>query len=329
MNWSDIYLIPAPFCSIASRKDVDPSVVVAGTKLQVPIIASNMDTVYTPKLAHEAAKAGAIACVHRFCTIDENVKLFLDGIYVTEDGATVKPWVSVGINDDEFLRAEALIGAGAEVVLIDVANAACEAGVRAFRRLKEVFRVKVVVGNFATHEQIEEFIVRSSYVPDAVKISVGSGSMCLTEKYTVGAGLPPVQCVLSCKKSVLPMIFDGGMDSPASYNKALALGCVAVMCGKQFAGTYYSAGVKAGNVNGLPTHSYYRGSAAADSYAAQGKTASWRPVEGKGEHIPITGDVATMLQSYEAALRSAMTYSDARTMAEYHEKVQWGVKSVL
>lgn len=337
MNWSDIFLVPADFCTIASRKDVDPSIIVAGTKLSVPIISSNMDTVYSKELAHATAKAGAISCVHRFCSIEDNKKLFLDGIYENK-----KPWVSVGINDDEFNRAKALVEVGAEVILIDVANAACEQAVMQFKRIKKLWEgdVQVVVGNFTTHIQIQEFLTRSEgWVPDAIKISIGSGSNCLTEKYVVGAALPPVQTVLDCGKAGIPMIFDGGFDSPRSLNAALALGCSAAMMGKQFAGTFESSGEKCfnhpevgmilANDEFKKTYSYYRGSAAADSYADQGKTAAWRPVEGKHSYVEITGSVSQMLQQYEAALRSALTYCNARTLEDFIGKVKWGVKQDL
>jgi IMP dehydrogenase len=341
MKFDDLYLIPAGFCHIESRKDVNPTVTIAGTRLETAIIASNMDTVYSPLLARETAKAGAISCVHRFCTIEENVSLFQAGWYFG-GFAPIKPWVSIGTNMTEWERAKALIRAGAEVVLIDVANAACQAAVDQFKRLKQNYQVKVVVGNFTTSEQIHTFVHKAGYIPDAIKISVGSGSQCLTEKFTVGAGLPPVQTVLECRKAGLPMIFDGGFSSPRDFNIAIALGCEAVMMGRQFAGTYESGGNKVvknkfdtiydsynPSIHTNPTHSYYRGSAAADSYADQGKTAKWRPIEGKSSYVEITGTVADMLQNYGAALRSAMTYCDSNTVDEFHAKVKWGIKSKL
>lgn len=353
MNWGDIFLTPASFCSISSRRDVNTSVTIAGTDLSIGIISSNMDTVYSPTLAKETAKFGAISCVHRFCSIEENVRLFREGIY--EDR---KPWVSVGLGNNEFERAEALINAGAEVIVIDVANAACQAALDQFKRIQTIYNVKTVVGNFTTHEQIEEFIIRSGgFTPDAMKIGIGPGSVCTTQKYTVGMGLPPVQTVLSCRKSNIPLIFDGGFASPSDFNKALALGCHAVMIGRQFAGCIESNGQKyhyseltnkyesidnpdrkypyspngsiVYNIPPSATHSYYRGSAAADSYKDQGKTASWRPVEGKSDMVPITGTVENMLLQYQAALRSAMTYANALSVEDFRGKCKWGIKNEL
>ena len=80
LSFNDITLIPAPFCEIDSRRSVDPSVKIESLAgMRVPVISSNMDTVYSPELARAIVKAGGIACTHRFCTIEENVKQFNEG----------------------------------------------------------------------------------------------------------------------------------------------------------------------------------------------------------------------------------------------------------
>lgn len=334
MKFEDIYLVPAPFCNVESRRDVNPSVNIAGETLSVPIIASCMDTVYSPKLAQETLKFGAQAIVHRFCSIDENVRLLKDGQW---DGKS--PWVSVGTTQGELERAEALVNAGANVVVIDVANGAQVASVKQYNALRELFKnnISIVVGNFATGQQIDAFNDRVKTLADGYRVGVGTGGNCATSNVT-GFGLPHVETLLSCANNIhqVPIIFDGGIKESGDFCKMLGLGSTAVMMGRQFAATVESGAVGYAVTPdgfyvkpsvGLPaTYKRYRGSASKESYEAQGKTASHRPVEGRESFIPITGTVEEFLTSYQASLRSAMSYANAVEMMDYIGKVKWEKK---
>jgi len=200
-----------------------------------------------------------------------------------------------------------------------VANAASSIAVRQFRRFKELFKVKFVVGNFATKEQIQAFNEAAGSYADAYKIGIGSGSICATEDTVTGVGLKHVDTILSCVESGMPIIMDGGVSKPSDFCKSLALGCVGVMMGRPFAATFESAAQK--TQNGL--NAIYRGSADAKSYEIQGKTASHRPPEGREVILPVTGSVKDVVQYYEASLRSSMTYLNARTLAEYRDNAKW------
>ncbi len=335
MNFEDIYLVPAPFCSIESRKDVNPSVTIAGETLSVPIIASCMDTVYSPKLSQETLKFGAQSVVHRFCSVEENVSLFKQGQWENKS-----PWVSVGTTSGELERAEALVNVGANVVVIDVANGSQIASVKQYNALRDLFKsnISIVVGNFATGYQIDEFNNRIKTFADGYRIGVGTGGNCITATEATGFGLPHVETLLSCAQNThqVPLIFDGGTKTPADFCKMLGLGASAVMMGRQFAATIESGaasyavtadGFYVKPSVGLPaTYKRYRGSASKESYEAQGKTASHRPVEGRESFIPITGTVEEFLTSYQASLRSAMSYADAVNLFEYIGKVNWDKK---
>jgi IMP dehydrogenase len=199
----DIALVPADFTDIKSRKDVNTTTTLCGHTFSIPVVSSNMSSVYSPELAQEIARLGAISCVHRFCTIEQNVKLFQDGIY-----QGIKPWVSIGVGSSELERAEALVSAGAEVIVIDLANGACQSAVNQYRALKELFKVKVVVGNFSTARQINEFVNRAGSIPDAFKVGQGNGSACLTSIRT-GIGYPAVSCITECASTGYNIIYDG------------------------------------------------------------------------------------------------------------------------
>lgn len=311
LSFNDITLVPAPFTSVASRKDVTTSVEMCGTKYELGVISSNMDTVYSPELAKEVARMGGVSCVHRFCTIEENVNLYIAGIY-----KNVKPWVSVGLNEQELLRAKALREAGAEVVVIDVANAASQQAVDQFIKLKEFFP-KVVVGNFGTNAQIQEFIVRAKAVPDMIKVSIGSGSACQTRIVT-GVGLPSVTTIQDCAKAGIPMIFDGGITNSGDFCKAIALGCTAVMCGKLFAATQESAAIPV-DFN----HKMYRGSASLSSYKVQGKESNFRAPEGEEFLVKISGSVENLMNNFSGGLRSSMSYLNATDLSQFKKNANY------
>jgi len=314
LSFNDITLVPAPFCEISSRADVDPSNILAGDFLKLPVIASNMDSVYSPKLARTLRELGGMACLHRFETIEENVKHFIE--------SKRSSWVSIGVGEYELSRAKTLVSHGASVVLIDLANGACRQSVDQFLKVKDL-GCKVVVGNFGTYEQINEFVNRAGgHKPDAIKISIGSGAACITRQ-VAGVGLPSIETILSCRKTDIPMIFDGGITNSGDLAKALALGCSAVMIGKLFSATYES--ISSGNLAHLNSivERKYRGSASAASYEAQGKTAKWRAPEGDEMIVTVDRSIEVVYNQLEGGLRSSMTYLNAKNLTEFQENANF------
>jgi len=235
LTFKDISLTPASFTNIASRSDVSTDVRIGRTRLAVPMIASNMDSVYSPTLAREVARMGGVAVVHRFCTIEENVQLFQEGIYRHAE-YTVKPWVSIGLGSNEIERASALVEVGAETLVIDVANGAQEQAVKQYQILKDLFKVDIIVGNFVNAAQINEFVKRAGSVPTAFKVGVGMGSACVTRE-VAGVGWPSVASIEDCAKTGYNLIQDGGISTPGDLAKALALGVKAAFIGRLYAGT--------------------------------------------------------------------------------------------
>lgn len=355
LTFQDVLMVPAPFSNVESRADVDTTTVIAGKSYKVPLISSNMDTVYSPKLAQEVARNGAVSCVHRFCSIEENIKLFKEGIL-----HDIKPWVSVGVTEGELERAEALIGAGAEDIVVDVANAAnikVTDFVKKLASLNKEFN-SLIVGNFATKEQLIAFKHHAGFLPRAVKIGIGNGSLCETRVVT-GNGYPTYTSLKDCLSLGLEnlgigVILDGGGRELADFSKALAAGASMVMMGRNFAacqesgGAKYWQGVKVVSeetikkqlphaqperpymtpsgiaVYGVtPTHTEYRGSASTASYKIQGKEAPHRPSEGAETIVPITGNVSDLVLKYEAALRSCMSYQNAFTLEELRSHAEF------
>jgi IMP dehydrogenase len=250
--------------------------------------------------------------LHRFWSIEDNVKAYHDC------GAAV----SVGLGDQELLRAKALADAGARCFFIDVANGASPACADQLHDIKAHNKdAFVCVGNFASKEGVRDFLNLCHYKkyglqPDAIKVGVGPGSACTTRIKT-GVGVPQLSAIIECVEAagIIPVIADGGLKTPGDIAKALAAGAAAVMVGGMVAGTDETPG---DSENGQKS---YRGSASKESYAVQGKDASWRTAEGEAFTVACKGPVANVLHDIEGGLRSSFTYSNARNLHDFQSKV--------
>lgn len=329
MTLDDIYIYPAPISFIKSRNDTDTSITLCGEKLSIPLIASNMASVFSPEQARILTEFGTKSVVHRFTSIEDNVDLFRGSLV---DGNP--PWVSVGVSDHEFKRAQALVDAGAKVLVLEVANASHISCIEQYRRLRTAFTVPIVVGTFATKEQVRAFVEHSGTSPDAILVGIGNGAACTTGSDVTGIHIPIADTILSTVQVGIPVIVSGGVSKPADLVKCLALGATAVMAGKIFSACYESGAkgfFKEGeqyfkDFTDTPHYKYYHGSAAKEAYEDTNKTAKWRPVEGKGLMIRTTGSTEEMLTYYQSSLRSALSYLNAKNMDEFKANVKWDKK---
>jgi IMP dehydrogenase len=336
LSFDDILIEPM-FSTIKSRKDVNTN----SFGLKVPVISSNMDTVTGPDMCSAMADAGGVGCLHRFSSIEDNIKMYRKALLTSnqlikqdDDSETwgcKKPWVSIGLGSTEFERAKALYNEGADTFVIDVAHGASMEVVNQFVELCKLVgenENKIIVGNFATAQSIKDFIYHAGFEPDAVKVGIGGGSACLTRVVT-GCGAPTLGSILDCANVSIPIIADGGIRNSGDFAKAIAAGASAVMVGRLFAGCDESPG----EVVSLPQFNSataammfeseikhfkkYRGSASAESYAVQNKISEWRTAEGDSYLIPHTGPVKGVMQQLEAGLRSAMSYVGTDNIADF------------
>lgn len=319
LTFDDISLIPAPLSYVKSRSEVNTTTKIGSHEYKLGIISSNMDTVYSPELSQQVLKNGGISCVHRFCSIEDNIKLFQAGCFDTN-----KPWVSIGVGKEELDRAYTLLSFGANVVVIDLANGASIQCLEQFNELSKNSNIDVIVGNFDNSAQIKCFLEQSNRIPAAFKVGVGPGSACITRVIT-GVGTPSVTSILDTVTTGQTLIFDGGIKQPGDFCKALALGCSAVMMGKNFAACKESAAPLDVNrdITGKKNYKKYRGSASLSSYKIQAKEASHRTPEGEEYLIPISGTVQDLMLKYEAGLRSSMSYLNSRTLTEFKKNAKF------
>jgi len=314
-SFNDVLIEPI-FSNVRSRKDVDVSMEFLGMKLSLPVVNSNMDTVASPELCRALADYGTLGTLHRFWSIEQNVKAFVDSI---SPNSGYGPIVSIGIGDKELERAKELYKVGASKFMLDVAHAANISAVEMFNKLVEEFpKSYFIVGDFGTGEEIKEFLIRTTIrKPDAVKVGISVGSVCVT-RLTTGVGTPALSCLLDCapvaKEYGLKLVLDGGVKFYGDISKALIAGADLVISGSMFAGTEEAPGEFVDNGSGK--FKAYRGSASHESYVVQNKTANWRAPEGIATLIPYKGPVLKILNEINGALKSSCSYVNAFNLNE-------------
>lgn len=355
LTFNDVLIVPK-FSTVESRKDVNLSFNGPGYPyMELPVISANMDSVTGPEMARAMLAYGAQACLHRFYSIDENVKAFIDSKVGGTGGYRV-PMVSIGLGVTELDRAKALYDAGAQTFIIDVAHGAQMAVVNQLKALREIVLGNggIVVGNFASRKSVRDFLVQFNGNLEGIKVGVGPGSACSTRVKT-GIGYPQFSAVSEiCEELVysgITVIADGGLKTPGDCAKALGAGASLLMMGGMLAGTEESPGDKVWETNtgyhgkeivypkkrnddgilvldmnyeiNLPCFKKYRGSASKESYDSQGKTGSHRTSEGESFYVPYKGSVKDVLQDIEGGLRSAFTYVGAYNLDEFHSNVEF------
>jgi IMP dehydrogenase len=150
---------------------------------------------------------------------------------------------AVGVGKDAMARAEALVAAHVDVLVVDTAHGHSQKVLDAVKELRHRFPdVDLIAGNVATAEATEDLIARGV---DAVKVGIGAGSICTT-RVIAGIGVPMITAVLDCARAAaahgVPIIADGGIRFSGDITKAVAVGASAVMIGSLFAGTDESPG---------------------------------------------------------------------------------------
>ncbi len=244
----------------------------------------------------------------------------------TRDGrGRLRVGAAVGVRGGYLSRAEALLGAGADALVIDIAHGHADHTVEAIRELRSAWPdCELVAGNVATAEGFRDLAAGGA---DAVKVGIGPGFACTT-RLVAGVGMPQLSAVLDCataaRSTGVPLIADGGIRHPGDVAKAIAAGASTVMVGSLFAGRSESPG----EVVRRQGRSYkvFRGmashSAAAARLAIEGRGDALDQYVPEGEEMefPLRGPVAEVVNELVGGLRSGLSYVDAATIPECWEK---------
>jgi IMP dehydrogenase len=317
LSFDDVLLVPQ-YSEIDSRSEIKVQQNLRNVgDFSLPIISSPMDTVTGGHMAYTMSCLGGLGIIHRYNTVDEQVK---EARLVKMDG-----WLggdkkhigaAIGVGGDFLDRALALREAGVSFLCIDVAHGH-HAKVRyALEALRNTLGTDfhIMAGNVAT---LEGFNDLADWGADSIRVGIGGGSICSTRIQT-GHGVPTLQSIIDCSASDrdATLIADGGIKNSGDIVKALAAGADFVMLGSLLAGTEETPGSII-RVDG-ELRKRYRGMASKDAqYDWKG---SYRSVEGIAHSVPLRGPVHIAIEELEVGIRSGLSYSGALNVPELHRR---------
>ncbi|MDA0312188.1 MAG: IMP dehydrogenase [Gemmatimonadetes bacterium] len=237
---------------------------------------------------------------------------------------------AIGASNVDLERAERLVEAGVDVLVIDTAHGHSEAVLAAIARVRARFPdAQLIGGNVGTVEGAKALVERGV---DAVKVGVGPGSICTTRVVT-GVGLPQLTAIMDAVDGVdgsVPVIADGGIRYSGDIVKALAAGAHSVMMGSMFAGTDESPGEsfilegrRFKTVRGMGSLSAME-EGSADRYFQDGESNVRKLVpEGIEARVPYKGPVSDTIYQLVGGLRSGMGYCGAATLQDLRETARF------
>jgi len=311
LSYKDISLVPRKLSVVRSRQEIDMSLKLTGSgydhMMRIPLFPAPMDTICSYEMCRILAENGMLGMIHRFQPLEKRKSDFLD---LKKNG--IDAVIAVGLEESEIINE--FYDLGAKAFIIDVANGFNSAVEPIVQQLKIMKGTYIFCGNVDSEEGFEYL---SDLGVDAIRVGIGTGSMCTTSIMT-GVGQGVVSSIQECRNikdktnSNSLLIADGGIREVGDIAKALTVGADAVMVGRMFAGTKEAEG----NIlkyNGK-LYKAYRGSA---SYAVQQKRGK-NPyyVEGDETIVEYKGGVQNIVDQIDAGLRSSMSYMAAKNLSE-------------
>lgn len=342
LTFDDVLLIPAE--SHVLPNEVDLSTQLADNlKLHIPLISAGMDTVTEGPMAIAMALQGGLGVVHKNMSIQAqagevaNVKSVVVPAGATkaavDDNNRLLVAAAVGVTSDTFERAEALLKAGADAIVIDTAHGHSAGVLRKIAEIREHFPdATLIAGNVATGEATRALFDAGV---DVVKVGIGPGSICTT-RVVAGVGVPQITAIYDAasvaREYNKPIIADGGIKYSGDVVKALAAGGNAVMLGSMLSGTTEAPG-EVFEDNGKK-YKAYRGMGSvgamaqahgsSDRYFQGGVNEANKLVpEGIEARVEYKGDVSDIVFQIDGGLRSEMGYVGAGDIPTLIEKAQF------
>lgn len=235
---------------------------------------------------------------------------------------------AVGVREKEMRRVEALLEAGSDCIVVDIAHGDSHLEIEMIKRIRKSFpEAQIIGGNVATAEGTKRLIEAGA---DAVKVGVGPGSICIT-RIVAGSGVPQLTAVIECVEAArpygIPIIADGGIRQPGDLAKAIAAGASTAMIGSLLAGTDESPGLmmtrkghrykasrgmasRGANIERNQREGNDLTQEEVDEYVAEGVEAA----------VPYRGKAREVLTQLVGGLQSSMSYSGVTSLKEFQQK---------
>lgn len=321
LAYDDVILVPQ-YSTIRSRSEIDLSVKLTDDlTLQLPIISSPMNTVTETNMANAMHNLGCLGILHRYNTIEYQSRLlsFIDNKNLRA--------AAIGVSGDFKERLESLVNNGLKIVCLDVAHGDHIMMEECIQYVKETYpQLYVIAGNVATSAGFERLSIAGA---DAVRVSIGSGSICTTRIQT-GHGRPTLDAIIQIaehkKNSNIKtlIIADGGLKNAGDIVKSLAAGADLVMLGSLLSGTYETPGKIVRTEKG--SFKKYSGMASKDAQLrGRGK---YNSVEGVSTFVKFKGNVRHTIHELETNIKSGLSYSGARNVAELQENAIFQIQTM-
>ena len=342
LTFDDVLLIPAE--SHVLPNEVDLSTQLADNiKLNIPLISAGMDTVTEGAMAIAMALQGGLGVVHKNMSIQAqasevaNVKSVVVPSNATkaavDDQNRLLCAAAVGVTSDTFERAEALLEAGADAIVIDTAHGHSAGVLRKIKEFREHFpKQTLIAGNVATGDATRALFDAGV---DVVKVGIGPGSICTT-RIVAGVGVPQITAIYDAASAAReyhkPIIADGGIKYSGDVVKALAAGGNAVMLGSMLSGTteapgdiFEDNGKKYKRYRGMGSvGAMAQAHGSSDRYFQGGVNEANKLVpEGIEARVEYKGDVSDVVFQIDGGLRSGLGYCGAANISELIEKAQF------
>lgn len=342
LTFDDVLLIPAE--SHVLPNEVDLSTQLADNlKLHIPLISAGMDTVTEGPMAIAMALQGGLGVVHKNMSIQAQASEVANVKSVVVPASAIKAAVddqnrllcaaAVGVTSDTFERAEALLKAGADAIVIDTAHGHSAGVLRKIKEIRDHFPdVTLIAGNVATGEATAALFDAGV---DVVKVGIGPGSICTT-RVVAGVGVPQITAIYDAASVAheygKPIIADGGIKYSGDVVKALAAGGNAVMLGSMLSGTteapgevFEDHGKKYKAYRGMGSvGAMAQAHGSSDRYFQGGVNEANKLVpEGIEARVEYKGDVSDIVFQIDGGLRSGMGYVGAPDIPTLIDKAQF------
>jgi IMP dehydrogenase len=238
---------------------------------------------------------------------------------------------AVGVGPDMMARADALLKAGADVIVIDTSHGHSGNVIRSIKQLKEAFPdMQLVAGNVGTGEGAQALVDAGV---DGIKIGIGPGSICTT-RIVAGIGVPQISAIVNCRevseKTGVPLIADGGIKFSGDITKAIGAGAHTIMIGGLFAGTEESPGETI--LFQGRSYKVYRGMGSLEAmkkgskdryYQTEQESDDKLVPEGIVGRVPYRGTLSGNIHQLIGGLKAGMGYVGCRTIEELRQKARF------